>query len=114
MDVCESNCVPIVFHLFICRDAEGENSAATSFHRLFVYDEPLRLYIKNNLKKTDRVLVNGRIGHMTYTSADGKKMYSGFIVADEIHKVARRTTSEVELNEGSKLEAENKVAVNND
>lgn len=94
-------------YLFVFRDDQGEDTKETSFHRVFVYDEALRQYIQNNLNTRDRVLVNGRIGHQTYTDADGKKKYSGFIVANEIHKVAKRAASEIKTNEGAELAAEN-------
>lgn len=43
---------------------------------------------------------------MVYEDADGKKIYSGFIVPNDIHKLARRNAVEVESNEGDELEAE--------
>lgn len=48
----------------------------------------------------DRVLLTGRIGHMTHTGDDGKRLYSGYIVADNIYRITPRSSSaEVESNE---------------
>ena len=60
-----------------------------------------------NLQRRDRVLLNGRIGHMTNTQPDGKKIYSGFIVAENVFKIARRSNVEVESNESAEEKAEN-------
>lgn len=85
---------------------EGEEGDAVNFHRVFVHDEGLRQYIQNHVKRSDRVLLTGRIDHMTHTGTDGKRVYSGFIVADNIYRVARRpkTTDAVESNSEAKAE----------
>ncbi|XP_055298988.1 uncharacterized protein LOC129566786 [Sitodiplosis mosellana] len=85
---------------------DGEESSGAHYHRVFAYDDLLG-YVKANLKKGDRILLNGRIGHMTNTQPDGKKFYSGFIVAENIFRVARRTKDDAESNESAKVEAEN-------
>ena len=86
---------------------EGNQSAATSFHRIFVYDPELSQFIENNLKKRDRVLLTGKIGHMTTTFEDGKKMYSGFVVPDNIYRIAPRASSDdVASNETTQLNSE--------
>lgn len=79
---------------FLCYRNEN-NQQTTDFHSVFVYNRDLVEYVQNNLTKLDRVLVTGKIGHQTKTLEDGKKKYSGFIVADNIHKIARRKTEAV-------------------
>lgn len=66
---------------------------------MFVYDQELREYVRNELQTKDRVLLNGRIGHMTDTGNDGKKIYSGFLVVNDIYKIARRTSTRTEIND---------------
>lgn len=88
------------------RNENGEEENGAHFHRVFVYDEGVRDFVKN-LQRKDRVLLNGRIGHMTNTQPDGKKLYSGFIVAENVFRIARRTNVEVESNESAQEKAEN-------
>lgn len=96
------------FQFFFCSNSEdGSESDGTSFHRVFIYDQGLRQYIQNKLKKSDRILLNGKIGHMTSTGSDGKKVYSGFIVADNLYRIARRTHPQSESNENTEVKAEN-------
>lgn len=64
----------------------------------------MREYIKNNVKKTDRVLVNGRLGQMTHTQPDGNKLYSGHIEAKTIYKVKKGVRNS---NENQEEHAEN-------
>lgn len=85
---------------------EGTNGEGVTFHRVFVQDQELREYIRNKLQRKDRVLLNGRIGHMTDTGKDGKKIYSGFINVTDIYRIARRTSTQVEANESEKLHEE--------
>lgn len=84
--------------------AEGEG---VYFHRVFVYDEALREFVRNKLTKTDRIAITGKIAHMTNTSADGKKMYSSFIVADNIYRVARRNVQATEDNQNKEADTAN-------
>lgn len=87
---------------------DGTKSFGTSFHRVFAYDPELYQYIEEKLKKRDRVLLTGRIGHMTYTGDDGKKLYSSYIVAENIHRIQPRasSSSEIESNETTQLNTE--------
>lgn len=77
----------------------------TDFHSVFAYDPNVREYVDNHLAKKDRVLITGRIGHMTYTREDGSKRFSGFIVAEGINKIARRLKNE--STESGELQQEN-------
>lgn len=45
----------------------GVDPNGMNFHRVFVYDDPLRQYVENNLNKSDRILVTGQINHITRT-----------------------------------------------
>lgn len=83
----------IVFSHVHRNSEEGTQSDKTSFHRVFAYDTELCQYIENKLKKRDRILLTGRIGHMTNTAEDGKKVYSGYIMADNIYQIAQRSSS---------------------
>lgn len=89
----------LIFVRFSNRNENGEDTPGTHFHRIFAYKDEVRQYINANLKKSDRILVKGQIRHQTNTEPDGKKLYSGYITADNIFKVARRTHAEVESNE---------------
>lgn len=89
---------------------DGIETDATTFHRVFIYDAGLRQYIQEKLKKSDRILLNGRIAHMTSTGEDGKRLYSGFIIADSINRVAKRLSDNIvtnETNETNEVKAEN-------
>lgn len=88
----------------ICRDKDTEG---VDFHRVMVYDPALREYIKNNLKKSDRIYLSGKIGHLTTTLPNGKRLYSGFIKPDNIHKIQRRTRGdEAETNDENAINVE--------
>lgn len=101
------NILIFFLHFVDSNNEDGSETDGTSFHRVFIYESALREYIQNNLKKSDRILLNGKIGHMTSTGPDGKKVYSGFIVADNLYRIARRTTSQSESNESTEIKAEN-------
>lgn len=81
------------------RNENGENVDGVHFHRVFAYNDEVRQYINENLKKRDRVLVQGQIRHQTHTEPDGKRLYSGYIAVDSVFKIARRTHAEAESNE---------------
>lgn len=93
---------------FTNRNSEdGTQSTGTSFHRVFAYDPELFQFIEDKLKIRDRVLLTGRIGHMTYTGDDGKRLYSSYIVAENIYRITSRSSSaEVASNETTQLNSE--------
>lgn len=93
--------------IFRHRNDKGENDDLAHFHHVIAYDDELRAYVENNLTKTDRVFITGRIGHMTNTSEDGKKVYSGFIVADNVTKVVKTGRSQTKSEESSESKGEN-------
>lgn len=64
----------------------------SQFHKVFVYDDQLREYVRDNLQKKDRVFVNGSLRHLTHTDDEGRRKYSAYIVANSIHKIAKRAT----------------------
>lgn len=69
---------------FINRDDHGIESYGVSHHRVRVYDSGLRHYINNELYGYSRVAVSGRIQHTTCIKENGRKGFSGFILADKI------------------------------
>lgn len=58
----------------------------TEFHRVIVYDQPVINVVRNNLKKYDRVQIDGKISYMPYKNTDGKTAHGGFIVAQSINR----------------------------
>lgn len=87
------------------RNSKDETqSDKTSFHRVFAYDTELCQYIESKLNKRDRVLLTGKIGHMTWTGEDGKKVFSGFIIADNVYRISPRSSSaDVASNETAEM-----------
>lgn len=75
---------------------------------MFAYDPELFQFIEDKLKMRDRVLLTGRIAHMTYTGADGKRVYSSYIVAENIYRIPPRSSSSAEIssNETTQLNSE--------
>lgn len=53
-----------------------------------MYDLALRNYLKDNLNKSDRVLLTGKLNYHVDTKPDGKRFRTGFVVADSVRKVA--------------------------
>lgn len=87
---------------------DGTESNGTSFHRVFTYNTELCKYIEKHLKKRDRVLLTGKIARMTHTGDDGKRLYAGFIIADNIYQIASRASStDVASNDTTQLSSEN-------
>lgn len=82
-------------------------SDGTSFHRVFAYDPELFQFCGDKLKTRDRVLLTGKIAHMTYTGDDGKKLYSSYIVAENIYRIPSRSSSaDIASNESTQLNSE--------
>ncbi|XP_031623453.1 uncharacterized protein LOC116340868 [Contarinia nasturtii] len=104
----EKDCSFNVVTHFSKENETGENERQSTFHHVLAFDSGVRNYIENNLSKSDRVVICGRIGHMTYTNDDdGRKAYSGFIVAESISKIQRRAKSQAESTDNEKIKEEN-------
>lgn len=59
----------------------------TEFHTVIVYDQLAISVAKNNINKSDRVLIEGKINYMPYKIAGGKKFHGGFIEAHSIKRI---------------------------
>lgn len=58
------------------------------YHKIIVYDDLLRQYVKANLVKSDKVLIEGVIRYNFYENpSDGKKHQSGYILPKTIRKI---------------------------
>lgn len=70
---------------------ENKSTSETlaNFHAIFVFDADLRNTLCKNVKKNDRIFVNGFLSGNTHTFQDGKRLKSGFIVAEHIDKITR-------------------------
>lgn len=59
----------------------------------------MRDYARDHLKKSDRVYVSGSIKHHTHTDSEGKRRYSGTLLANSIQKLAKRQVKSEEIGE---------------
>lgn len=59
------------------------------WHRVLVFDDGLREFVRNNLKESDRILINGEISYNNKTLDNGKQISRGWIMASRIHKLAQ-------------------------
>lgn len=57
------------------------------FIPIFVYDDELRNYVRNYLKRLDCVRVEGVLKYRNEMNAEGKQWKSGYISANKIIKV---------------------------
>lgn len=57
------------------------------FIPIFVYDEELRNYVRNHLKRLDCVRVEGVFKYRNEMNAEGKQWKGGYISANKIVKV---------------------------
>lgn len=67
---------------------DGE-SQKLSFFNIFVHDRNLINYAKENLRKKDRIFVNGFLSYKPETDQTGAKAYGGYIEASNILKIER-------------------------
>lgn len=59
----------------------------TDFHCIQIIDEKLRVFVKNNVQMRDRVLIDGFLARQTNIMSDGKKKFTGYIVAKNVWKL---------------------------
>lgn len=64
------------------------------YHIIFVRDEGLRKYVRNNLMLSDRIFLNGLLARNSHVDLNGNKIHSGHIVAKQIHKIAKAERKE--------------------
>lgn len=98
----------VATHYITTNSEDGTESTETLFHRVIAFDGAVRQYIENTLKKSDRVLLTGKIEHQIHsTGDDGKNVYSGFVMAENVYQIERRSSAtEVESNETKELNSE--------
>lgn len=60
-----------------------------NFHVIFVFDQNLREFVRNNLEKNDRIYVRGSLSS-THIDTNGNRSQSGYIVAQSIQKIIIR------------------------
>lgn len=58
-------------------------------YNVYVHDRNLINYVKENLKRRDRVFLNGFLNYKPEIDQDGKKAFSGFVEATNILKIDR-------------------------
>lgn len=59
----------------------------TDFHRIQINDEKLRAFVKKNIQMRDRVLIKGMLARQMHIMPDGRKKFSGTIVAKNVWKI---------------------------
>lgn len=80
----------------------------TNFIPVFIYNETLRNIVRNQLKRLDRVRVEGILRHKACLDANGKKQYKGYIEATKIAKVI----SFKQIVEQTSANSQNSVVIN--
>lgn len=60
-----------------------------NFHSVFVYDQDLSTFVRNNLEKGDRVYLTGSFKIYNHMDGDGKLRQTGSIHAETIDKVKK-------------------------
>lgn len=75
------------------------NSSKTSttygdWHRILVLDGSLRDYVRNNLKVSDRIVLNGEIIYHKIDLEDGNVATQSVILAKRIQKVIKFTKND--------------------
>lgn len=68
------------------------------FIPIHVYDEELRNYVQNHLKRLDRVRVEGILKNKPKTDDKGKKRMMGYIQAHSIRKMLPLYVADDEIN----------------
>lgn len=77
-------------HFFVLlRNVDGVDEEQTDFISVFVYDDTLRNIVRNQLKRLDRVRVEGVLKYKACIDDTGKKQYQGYILANRIAKLMK-------------------------
>lgn len=69
------------------RNLEGIEESHVDFIPIFVYDNDLRQYVRNHLKRLDFIRVEGSLKYKTTLNNKEKYMREGYIVPKKIMKV---------------------------
>lgn len=78
-----------MFALYSINSTDDGAISSTNFISIQVFDEYLK-EIAEQLKASDKVAIDGKITRRPYIFPDGKKKYTGLIVAKSIQKVQLR------------------------
>lgn len=70
-------------------DSGEGDSQKREFYNVFIHDPNLINYAKENLKRKDRVFVNGFLNYKSELDQDGKKQVNGYVEATNIFKIDR-------------------------
>lgn len=73
--------------LHIFRTKYGDHSEEVNFIKIFVMDEALRQYVRNHLKRLDRVRIEGILKYKTQLDDMGRKKHFGYVSATKIIKM---------------------------
>lgn len=94
-----------------CRDRNGEEASGAHFHPVLVLDNTVRHYIQRcQLKKNDKILVQGHIGYKPFI--DTRLIQTGFIFANNIYRIARiPSIDESQRNESEKVNRNEKLSL---
>lgn len=72
---------------FFCSSYGVDDSFYGDWHRILVLNETLRDFVRKNLKRTDRLLINGEIIYNKYELKDGNIATIASILATRIQKL---------------------------
>lgn len=75
--------------IFLRNPIEGGETHKLAFYNIYVHDRNLIDYVKENLRKKDRIFVNGLLSYKPDTDQNGAKAYGGYIEASNILKINR-------------------------
>lgn len=88
---------------------QSKQEIQPNFYAIFVHDPDLCEIVRGTVEKKDRIFVKGYLAGNINTTADGKKVQSGFIVAKHIEKVRRFDRNQSMQQESTEAEAEFKM-----
>lgn len=74
-------------HLLNCRSYCANGVFFGDWHRILILNENLRDFVRKNLKRTDRLLIDGEIIYNKYEMKDGKITTLASILASRIQKL---------------------------
>lgn len=93
----------IIYTIYSCfpifRNSDGIDVDRTDFVSVFVYNQSLRNIVRNQLRRLDRVRIEGVLKHKVCIDETGKKQYKGYIEATKIAKVTslRQIVAQTEI-----------------
>lgn len=77
------------------RNSDGVEEERTDFIPVFIYNDNLRNIVRYQLKRLDRVRVEGTLKYKSCINQNGKKQYKGFVVARRIDKLMNLTREQM-------------------